>query len=201
MGRQRGRYVRGYSPISKCFDGRPEDTLTADQYYWSKRRQFSDCVVGKYKALWASVLLDAIKTLAMGSEYERDREKAWFKSKRYRVGSFLWICKHLRLNPDCVRKAILEGDLGILQSKVSYTRNYGTSVTLCNTSPQEEGEMATCVICGKEFESKDLTVWKCPECSEEGEWFRCKNCGLAYRRESYKMLDIPFNESLCPLCS
>jgi hypothetical protein len=85
--------------------------------------------------LWSAVLLQAIEDYhRKGTGYEvavngfklrgwyydremrRDRRRAegWFKSKNQDVGSFLWICDILQLNPDRVWEKIREKNFKLI---------------------------------------------------------------------------------------
>jgi len=53
--------------------------------------------------LWAAVLEEAISD-ALGSRLNlRESAWAWFRSENQGIGSFLWICTMLDLNPKFVR--------------------------------------------------------------------------------------------------
>ena len=53
--------------------------------------------------LWAVVLEEAISD-ALGSRLDlRESAWAWFRSENQGIGSFLWICTMLDLNPNFVR--------------------------------------------------------------------------------------------------
>ena len=55
--------------------------------------------------LWAAVLKQAIKDAQKyyGS-FSGDRSQLWFKSETEEVGSFLWICNVLDLDPESIAR-------------------------------------------------------------------------------------------------
>lgn len=58
------------------------------------------------KRLWAAVLDQAIRDALGGNLYLRKTAWAWFHSEHQRVGSFLWICTILGLNPRFVQTLV-----------------------------------------------------------------------------------------------
>ena len=58
-------------------------------------------MINCYKKLWAAVLDRAIED----SAYEEDA-RAWFQSGREGIGSFLWICDTLELDPDSLKRRL-----------------------------------------------------------------------------------------------
>jgi len=77
--------------------------------------------------LWAAVLFQAIEDAHLDNTREngkpiRDMKKckanklhraraiAWFNSKSYYVGSFLWICAYFDLTPEIIRDIVLAKD-------------------------------------------------------------------------------------------
>ncbi len=94
--------------VSRCTDGRYEDILTPSQYYDDKNEVSAWALVfHKYHALWSACLFDAYKLLKEGTSNERRIETFWFKSKSNRIGSFLWICRHLNLDSTAIREEVL----------------------------------------------------------------------------------------------
>jgi hypothetical protein len=66
------------------------------------------------KVLWAEVLLQAAESLQgrlmfLGEDREAIQREAaeWFNSCSQEIGSFLWVCQALDLDPQTVRQAIL----------------------------------------------------------------------------------------------
>ena len=57
------------------------------------------------RRLWAAVLEQAIKDARGGRTYHIITEEArtWFRSQNEDVGSFIWICRTLDLDPSYVR--------------------------------------------------------------------------------------------------
>jgi hypothetical protein len=108
-GKPRRDQITNRQVVSRCTDGRQEDILTPGQYYdeiaesskWT--RAFT-----KYRELWTACLFDAYRTLQSGPTRHRIAEQKWFKSKANRVGSFLWICRHLNLDSEAIRKEVLK---------------------------------------------------------------------------------------------
>jgi hypothetical protein len=64
------------------------------------------------RGLWAGVLIQAVKDLAGYGRVYKQRERArvqyharlWFTSDNRDVGSFLWICDELELEPSWIRR-------------------------------------------------------------------------------------------------
>jgi hypothetical protein len=79
--------------------------------------------------LWSRVLLQAIWDLAgiklkvQKSEAPRlqRRTRAWFLSTKDSVGSFIWICNILSLDPDAVRERVLARPTAELRSLITST--------------------------------------------------------------------------------
>jgi hypothetical protein len=57
------------------------------------------------RRLWVAVLEQAIDDLERGYVYA-GRAQAWFESDNEGVGSFLWICRMLNIDPDYARKGV-----------------------------------------------------------------------------------------------
>lgn len=101
--------IKNRQVVSRCTTGNPEDVLTPGQYY--AERDFASVwtlAFNKYHELWAACLFDAYRTLQSGPTRQRIEEQKWFKSKANRVGSFLWICRHLNLDSEAIRKEVLK---------------------------------------------------------------------------------------------
>ena len=58
------------------------------------------------RKLWANVLLQAITDLR-GQDFAARSARAWFASTDNSEGSLTWICHHLSLDPDAVRRRVL----------------------------------------------------------------------------------------------
>src|SRR5712664_314725 len=56
--------------------------------------------------LWASVMQTAIGDLKDKSIGIRRRTNSWFLSSNHGIGSFIWCCDQLSLNPERVLKAL-----------------------------------------------------------------------------------------------
>jgi hypothetical protein len=56
------------------------------------------------KALWLSVLIQALKDLFI--EKYAGPARGWIWCKDIRVGSFLWVCQILDLNPEKLRNRV-----------------------------------------------------------------------------------------------
>jgi len=54
-----------------------------------------------YKKLWAAVLDQAV-----GDATFENEARAWFQSTREGVGSFLWVCDTLNLDPDSIKRKL-----------------------------------------------------------------------------------------------
>jgi len=58
------------------------------------------------RKLWANVLLQAIADLR-GQDFAARSARAWFASTEISEGSLTWVCHHLALDPDAVRRRVL----------------------------------------------------------------------------------------------
>ena len=58
------------------------------------------------QTLWMSVLTLAMQDLA-GPDHLARPARAWFSSKNTALGSLIWICDQLGLEPNAVRQKIL----------------------------------------------------------------------------------------------
>ena len=58
-----------------------------------------------WRALWKAVLDQAFKDAEgkVGTYDQREDARAWFTSSRRDIGSFLWICEVLDLEPEITR--------------------------------------------------------------------------------------------------
>jgi hypothetical protein len=60
------------------------------------------------RKLWANVLLQAVTDLN-GRDLVARSARAWFRSNENSVGSLIWICHQMSLDPDAVRRRVLSG--------------------------------------------------------------------------------------------
>jgi hypothetical protein len=58
------------------------------------------------RKLWANVLLQAQTDLSGRDPIARSA-RLWFSSRDDAIGSFIWICHHLSLEPDAARQSVL----------------------------------------------------------------------------------------------
>lgn len=58
------------------------------------------------QTLWMSVLTLAMQDLS-GPDHLAKPARAWFSSKNTELGSLIWTCDQLGLDPDAVRQKIL----------------------------------------------------------------------------------------------
>ena len=65
------------------------------------------------RRLWVAVLEQAIEDIRRDLAYA-DSSRAWFQSEREGVGSFLWICRMLDIDPGSTRKKVVKTHPGIL---------------------------------------------------------------------------------------
>ncbi len=63
---------------------------------------------GCYRRLWAAVLEQAVKDARGGRTYHiiTEEARAWFRSKKEGMGSFIWVCRILDLDPGYVRRKV-----------------------------------------------------------------------------------------------
>ena len=59
------------------------------------------------RKLWAYVLLQAHTDLK-GREPAARSARLWFISRDDSIGSFIWVCHHLSLDPDAVRQRVIK---------------------------------------------------------------------------------------------
>jgi len=60
------------------------------------------------RKMWAYVLLQALTDLSGRDPFARSA-RLWFSSRDDSIGSLIWICNHLSLEPDAVRQRVLRG--------------------------------------------------------------------------------------------
>lgn len=68
------------------------------------------------QSLWMSVLTLAMQDL-FGPDHLAKPARAWFASKNTALGSLIWICDQLSLDPDAVRQKILRRRAAELASR------------------------------------------------------------------------------------
>ncbi len=72
------------------------------------------------RKLWAYVLLQAHTDLS-GREPGARSARLWFCSRDDSIGSFIWICNHLSLEPDAVRQRVLRDATRKLKESIANT--------------------------------------------------------------------------------
>jgi hypothetical protein len=98
--------------------------------------------------LWSRVLLQAIWDLAgiklkvQKSEAPRlqRRTRAWFLSTKDSVGSFIWICNILSLDPDAVRERVLARPATELRTLITSTPSAWDPASIVGLSSQRAEE-------------------------------------------------------------
>jgi len=55
--------------------------------------------------LWVEVLKEALLDLTKGDD-ARHRAERWFQSSDEHIGSFLWLCNTIGLNPTAIRRGL-----------------------------------------------------------------------------------------------
>jgi len=79
-----------------------QKNLSESVFYTSERDMEEAC-----KRLWAAVLDQAVKEARAGKQYMLvDKARAWLESESQEVGSFLWICLVLNLDPQSIRSCL-----------------------------------------------------------------------------------------------
>ncbi|HEY1236452.1 MAG TPA: hypothetical protein VGH22_23950 [Candidatus Binatia bacterium] len=58
------------------------------------------------RKLWANVLLQAQSDISARDPIARSARR-WFCSREDSIGSFIWVCHHLSLDPDAARERVL----------------------------------------------------------------------------------------------
>lgn len=59
-----------------------------------------------YRRLWAAVAQQAVDDLHDTAVNLPGPARAWFRDERMFIGSFLWVCQVLELDPGCVRRKL-----------------------------------------------------------------------------------------------
>jgi hypothetical protein len=85
-----------------------------------------DIMAESCKRLWAAVLEQAIEDVNRGGFYAQ-KARVWFQSKSEDVGSFLWVCWMLGIDPDSTKRILIESHSGILVARVEGHRSLGHS--------------------------------------------------------------------------
>lgn len=70
------------------------------------------------RKLWAYVLLQAVTDLK-GRDFIARSARAWFTSNEKSVGSLEWICHHMSLDPDAVRRTVLRNSAAELRDSIT----------------------------------------------------------------------------------
>ena len=75
-------------------------------------RTDGDVMIEPCKRLWTAVLKRAVEDAYSGgmTDVTGEGARVWFQSNNQGVGSFLWICSMLDLNPEFVRKHATDSD-------------------------------------------------------------------------------------------
>lgn len=56
----------------------------------------------EYRNLWAAVLKQAIKDAGQEDQDSLNNPRLWFYSESKEIGSFLWICAVLNIDPESI---------------------------------------------------------------------------------------------------
>jgi len=89
-----------------------------------------NAMANPYKALWAAVLEQAIKDIQSDLTFRKGNIRsifsegawAWFRSENQDVGSFLWTCSMLGLEPDFVLSFITSDKPRLQARRNSFAR-------------------------------------------------------------------------------
>ena len=79
----------------------------------------TDVMYQTCKRLWSAVLNQAIKDAQENHSIYAEDARAWFCSKNQAIGSFIWICMILDLDPDTFRSVYQE------REAISYSCPFG----------------------------------------------------------------------------
>ncbi|MEO5332901.1 MAG: hypothetical protein H7839_12830 [Magnetococcus sp. YQC-5] len=82
------------------------------------------------RRLWAAVMERAI--LDLQDNTLRGDAIEWMNSKRRSIGSFHWVCQHLDMDPDSVKRALLKPKIALSHMKRAPIHH---SMTLFHDSP------------------------------------------------------------------
>ena len=94
----------------------------------SIRRLWIACLEG---AITDYRLLGSVQPIRSPNGANPPLERAWIVSPETRVGSFRWVCKLLELNPDYIRRGILDGpsDPFVHSTQVRQTSQMGAAAS------------------------------------------------------------------------
>ena len=77
------------------------------------------------RKLWANVLLQAQSDISARDPIARSARR-WFCARDDSIGSFIWVCHHLSLDPDAARERVL-------RNSINKTREPATELAQANT--------------------------------------------------------------------
>jgi hypothetical protein len=121
MNRKRGKR-NGQETRKRVAIGALDDPIHPVQFWANSKSQRWDPLLPE-KKLWSEVLEDAFQCCvdghvrAEGSRVRKQKEiesaKAWFLSEETDIGTFLWVCTMLALDP----KGILDRIIGLCEKR------------------------------------------------------------------------------------
>jgi hypothetical protein len=119
---RKGAKRRNQGPRGKVVIGAVDDPIHPVQFWANSKGQKWDPLLPE-KKLWSAVLEDAFNCCVKGhvsgessrvrKQEEIESAKAWFSSEETHIGTFLWVCKTLDLDP----KRILKKVAGVYESR------------------------------------------------------------------------------------
>jgi len=124
--------------------GAIDDPVHPVQFWANVKSQRWDPLLPE-KKLWSEVLEDAFQCCVDGHvrgegsrairQKEMDSAKAWFLSEKTGIGTFLWVCTMLNLDP----KGILNRVTGLCEKR----RMVGVTGSTCNAGRSSEVHMSS----------------------------------------------------------
>ena len=77
------------------------------------------------RRLWAAVLEQAVEDVKRGRD-NSDTALSWFQSDSENVGSFLWVCGILGIDPESIKRILVQRHSGIPVRRVEGYRSVWT---------------------------------------------------------------------------
>jgi hypothetical protein len=74
-------------------------------------------IINPERDLWIAVFEKALEDLTR-EKYERDAW-AWFRSSDKGIGSFIWVCRYLGIQPTAVRRTLRQSGFGSIEKSAA----------------------------------------------------------------------------------
>ena len=102
MARSSGKLIEAGEPES-C---QPQYCETKFEIRTKQKREVAQLMTEPEQTLWTSVLTLAMQDIT-GPDHLAKPARAWFSSRNTSLGSLIWICDQLGLDPNAVRQKVL----------------------------------------------------------------------------------------------